>query len=461
MAAHDFVGNARPGEIGFHGVRLGVHPVQHRMVAQFCALAQILADHSGDVAGLVLLVFGFVVVHLRTLAVFGPQGFTLAAMVVLNDAVGRVQNVGCGAVILLQPNDLCAGEMVLKVQDVFNGRPAEAVNALVIIAHHAHVMGAAAQKPHQMELRHTGVLIFVHQNVAIFVLIILQHVLFLLEQADRIVDQVVKVHGAGTFQPPLVRLVHLGDQARLGVCRGGQRLFGADQFVLQAADLPHAGLDGQELIVHHQLLVDFLHGPLLVIRVVDGEALGIAQPLTVPPQDPHTCRMEGGGVHVAALGGAKHGRQTALQLVRRLVGKGNGQHIPGAGRVLRQHGGQAGRGRRAHHLGRAQGDHVRFRHLAGGPITAVRLPETNDVCNAVDQHGGFAAACARQNQQRAFGMEHRLLLHRVQPPKAALNVAVPQFQEFLSKFIGHCVKPFLSDPLVSRKRRVHSPPFRS
>ena len=176
---------------------------------------------------------------------------------------------------------------MLKVQDVLNGRPAEAVDALVVIAHHTHVVGAAAQQPHQMELRHAGVLIFVHQNVAILVLIILQNVLFLLEQANRIINQVVKVHSAGAFQPPLVSLIHLGDQARFGVCRGSQRLFRADQLVLQAANLPHAGLDGQKLIVRHQLFVDFLHGPLLVVRVVDGEALGITQPLTVPPQNPH------------------------------------------------------------------------------------------------------------------------------------------------------------------------------
>ena len=168
LAAYDAVRDAGAGKVGLDGVGLGVHAVEHRVVPQAGPLAQMLADDLGDVLGLVGLAGGGVVVDLGAVAVFGPQRLALAAVVVLDDRVGGVQDVGGGAVVLLQADGLCALEMLLEVEDILDGGAAEAVDGLVVVAHHADIVVPAAQQPHQMELGDAGVLVLVHHHVANF-----------------------------------------------------------------------------------------------------------------------------------------------------------------------------------------------------------------------------------------------------------------------------------------------------
>src|SRR5699024_2446692 len=117
LAAHDLVGDARPGEVVVEGGGLGVHPVKDGVVGQAAPGPQVLADDLGDVGGLLPVVLGLVDVDGRALAVFGPEGLALALGVVADDAVGGVQDVGGGAVVLLQPDDLGPGVVALKVED--------------------------------------------------------------------------------------------------------------------------------------------------------------------------------------------------------------------------------------------------------------------------------------------------------------------------------------------------------
>ena len=80
-------------------------------------------------------------VNFVTIAVLGPQGLALAAVVVLDDAIGRIQNVGGGTVVLLQADGFGPGKNFFKVQDIFNGSTAEFINALIVIANNAYIVG--------------------------------------------------------------------------------------------------------------------------------------------------------------------------------------------------------------------------------------------------------------------------------------------------------------------------------
>src|SRR5204862_168634 len=71
---------------------------------------------------------------------FGPQRLALARLVVLHHRARRRQNVLRRAVILLQPNDLGLGEVVLEVQDVADVGAAPAINRLVLVADDAHIL---------------------------------------------------------------------------------------------------------------------------------------------------------------------------------------------------------------------------------------------------------------------------------------------------------------------------------
>ena len=62
-------------------------------------------DLSRHVLGLVVLVHGGIAHHLIARAVLGPQLLSLPALVIADDGVGRLQDLFCGAVILLQADD--------------------------------------------------------------------------------------------------------------------------------------------------------------------------------------------------------------------------------------------------------------------------------------------------------------------------------------------------------------------
>ena len=147
--------------------------------------------------------------------------------------------------------------------------------------------------------------------------------------------------------------------------------------------------------------------------------------------------MESGGKYIPAHGIAQHGFQAFFQLSGGFIGKGNGQHIPRAGRGNAHQRHQGLRNRLAAHDGGAQLLQITLRNRAADLFGAIGAAKTNDIGNAVDQNGGFAGACTCQDQQRAFGGKHSLLLHRVQLSKAGSDIAVPQGQKFSGNGIGH------------------------
>ena len=262
-----------------------------------------------------------------------------------------------------------------------------------------------------------GVLILVHQYVAELPLIVLPHLGAALQQLHRQQDDVVKVQRVGVPQlfrvkriyfrdpgfPPVVVLLPVGTeilrQQHLILCPGNNRKNLAD---------------GEGLFVQLQLLQAVLHHPLAVVGVVNGEIAGIADLLDIPPQNADTGGMEGRRPHVTGLL-PQHPLQTLLQFVGRLVGKGDGQHLPRAGR-----------------LHRAQVLHQRLlicRGVGGvllqkghhilrdwdGDLLRVAAPAiAQQVGHPVDQHRGLTASGAGQQQQRPLCGHHALLLHVVQ-----------------------------------------------
>ena len=288
LTAHNAVRNTRPGEIGFNGVGLGIHTVEYRMIPQVGTFPQMFADDIGNMAGFILFAGRRIMMDLVPFSVFRPQRFALAAGVVLDHTVGRIEDIGGGTVVLLQADGLGAGENLFEVQNVFNGGAAELVDGLVIVAHHADIVGTACQQTHQMELRHAGILVLVHHNVAEFVLVVLPGLGVRLEQAHGMEDQIVKIHGPCGFQAAHVGRINLGDQCRLGVPgRFRRHILRRHQLILVGTDLCHRRLDGQELVINHLVLVDLLQDALLIIRVIDGKTLGEADALGIPAQDPH------------------------------------------------------------------------------------------------------------------------------------------------------------------------------
>ena len=161
--------------------------------------------------------------------------------------------------------------------------------------------------------------------------------------------------------------------------------------------------------------------------------------------------MEGGCVHVTAHRLAQHGAQSFFQFPRRLVGEGDGQHIPGARRTHRQIGSFPGKVP-SRLDGLPQFFQILFGHGTGQLLAAVCAAETDDVGDPVDQHRGLAGTGAGQNQQRAFGGEDGLPLNRVQAGEFAFNILVAQGDILLGK-LRHDLFSLLCIESISRPQR--------
>ena len=180
-----------------------------------------------------------------------------------------------------------------------------------------------------------GVLVFVHQHIAEFVLVIGQYLRLLLQKRHGVVNDVVKVQGIGGMKLFGVGSVYLGDAAHFPVVFRGVsfgEVLRALVFVLGTADHSQDALWLEGFLVQVLLLHDVLDDPLGVIGIVNGEVLVKSDAVNVPPQDADAGGVEGGGPDVVGLG-AQPGGQAVLQLSRRLVGKCNSDDLPRTGHI--------------------------------------------------------------------------------------------------------------------------------
>ena len=194
-AAEQPVRDARLDEILLNDAGLGVHPVEDGVVAVAHSLGDVLLDGVGDEFRLGVLVGELAQLDLLPRAVLGPEVFALAGHVVADDLVGGVEDVLGGAVVLLEPDDGRAGELLLKAQDVLDGRAAELIDALVVVADDAEVFVGARQQAHELKLGVVGVLVLVDEDVAPAVLVVLEDIGVLHEELDRLADDIVEIEG--------------------------------------------------------------------------------------------------------------------------------------------------------------------------------------------------------------------------------------------------------------------------
>ena len=423
-AADDAVGHAVALEGLLNLVGLGVHPVEHCVVLPAAALGEIPQDLGRHVLGLVALVHGGVDLDLVAGGVVGPQLLALAALVVADHRVGGPQDVLGGAVVLLQPDDPGPLILVLKGEDVLDGGPPEAVDGLVVVAHHADVLPFPRQQGGQLVLEVVGVLILVDEHIAELVLVVTAHVLKVPQQTHRVQDQVVEVQGVGLPEAALILHVDPGDLGQAEIPRLfalGQVLRSGEHGILGPGDGGEHRPGGKGLIVDALVLQHILDHPLGVGGVVDGEGAVKAQLLDVPAQNLHAGGVEGGGPHVVG-GGAQHPLQPLLQLPGRLVCEGDGDDGPGHGglQLTQPFRLRFAVGERVGGIGLQKGQVV-LGHPAGH-LVRVRAPAVfHQIGDAVDEHGGLAATRSGQQQQGAFRGQGGSALLRVQGGKVQLD----------------------------------------
>ena len=230
----------------------------------------------------------------------GEELFRLAMLVVRDNGVCCGEHIAHAAVVLLELHRVAVGIILLELEDVTDVGAAPGVNGLVVVAHNHDVFVLLRQKPGDRVLRMVRVLIFVHHDVAEALLVGLEHVGMVLQQQVRIHEQIVEVEGVRGTQTLLQARVDASGHLPHRVNRLLLEIARHDELVFRLGDAPHEGVYGKALRVDVELGHDFLVQALLVVGVVDGEALREAETLGVGAQHAHAHAVEGGDPHAAA-----------------------------------------------------------------------------------------------------------------------------------------------------------------
>jgi hypothetical protein len=157
--------------------------------------------------------------------------------------------------------------VLFHVQQVGDLGPAPAVNALVIVPHHAEVSVFLGQRLHQLELARVGVLILVDHHIPILCPACLQGLRMFFEQPQGQQDQVIKIHRVACPQRRFILRPHMAGHSRQAFVAKSD-FFGR---ILDPAKLSQngRGVEGVELAVN--LAQHLLDGAKLLGFVVDNE----------------------------------------------------------------------------------------------------------------------------------------------------------------------------------------------
>ena len=174
--------------------------VQNRIFSPSMSLRKAVQNGFRNVFRLALLRIRTMQTNFLAGAVVCPQLFALTAGIVADDLVCRGENVLRGAVVLLQTDGFGVPVLLLKFQNIRDGRTAEFIDTLVIVTDNTDVFIAARKQADEHILRMVGVLILITEHIAEFALIILQHILVLLKQLDGFHNNIIKIQRIGLAQ---------------------------------------------------------------------------------------------------------------------------------------------------------------------------------------------------------------------------------------------------------------------
>ena len=138
-----------------------------------------------------------------------PEFLGLASGVLPDHGGSQVEDRLCGAVVLFQRPHVCGGKVLLKVEDVSDLGAPPAVDRLIVVAHHHYVLGIGGEQFEQPVLGVIGVLVLVHQQVFDTRTCGGSNVLVAPQDANRVEQEIVKVHSTAGAQTILVAVIDL------------------------------------------------------------------------------------------------------------------------------------------------------------------------------------------------------------------------------------------------------------
>src|SRR5690606_16859095 len=123
--------------------------------------------------------FSFIVIRHRShepdlfaFGILGEKCFFNLSFIIPDHLIGYVKNALRAAVVLFKLDHFHIVVVFLKLENVFDGSSAEAVDALSVITHHAHVLVHGAKKFYDLVLGGVGILVLVDKDVAELALVL-------------------------------------------------------------------------------------------------------------------------------------------------------------------------------------------------------------------------------------------------------------------------------------------------
>ena len=248
-----------------------------------------------------------------------------ASFVLGNQRVGSIHDVLGRAVVPLQAKHLAAGIVPLKIEDILDLGPAEGVDGLAVVAHHADVVVTlrirllVARQPAQDDvLGVVRILVLVHEDMVEpagdFQAMRREPG----QQDIHIQQDIIKIHHPGLLALGAVQGVDFMQPRPFGmqvlhhhVCIGPVGI-GRDQVVLGHGDASLHFFGFIDLVVQIQFLDAGFHRAHRIRLVIDGEGGRIPQVLGIFTQEPYKYRMEGAHIEPPGLAFPDHGGNTFL-----------------------------------------------------------------------------------------------------------------------------------------------------
>ena len=313
----------------FQCARLGIHAIQNSKIGELSG-GGLLQNLLGNILRFPHLVNGRVNRDRLSLRILCPKRFSLTLHIVRNDSVGCIENRLGGTVILFQTNGAGIRKRLFKAQNVFNGCTAEFINTLIVIADNTEIAAAFREEFDEQILCVVGILVLVHHNIAELVLEVFQNIRAILQEADGIGDEIVKIHRIRFRKPLLIELVRLTNQRKTVVAPGSSdKLIRRYQIILGTGNFAQNCLMREHLVLNLQNPLTILHQTLRIVRIINGKMTGITEAIPKLTEETGAGGMEGRSPDFAPLL-PKHGRQTVLEFACRFICEGDGKNLPRA-----------------------------------------------------------------------------------------------------------------------------------
>ena len=161
-------------EFVFEGLTLTVGSIQNgNLTIVEILMANQVADIPRNDGSLLLVAIGFAEFDGLAQVLHALYVLVYLALIVVDDAVGRIHNGLRGAIVLLQFEELGSLISLLESEDIVDASASERIDALGIVANNADALAMLCQQPHYLVLGIVGVLILIdeYKLESVFVLL--------------------------------------------------------------------------------------------------------------------------------------------------------------------------------------------------------------------------------------------------------------------------------------------------